>query len=74
MRVTDNDVILVIDGQVAINLIVLAAGVIDRILIRTGGDGLVVARSNVFVQVLEIFLMEEPASIETAEQWSPPVD
>ena len=64
VSVADDVVLVVIDGEVAINLVVLVNSVVDGILVGTE-DGWIVLISvldDVLVYVFEIFSNEKPNS------------
>jgi len=64
VSVTDNIVFVVIDGEMAINLVVLIDSVVDAVLVGTE-DGWIIFISvpdDVLVYVFEIFSNEKPNS------------
>ena len=64
MSVTDNVVFVVIDGEMAINLVVLVNSVVDGVLICTEDRWIVFIAvfDDVLVYVFQIFTNEEPNS------------
>jgi hypothetical protein len=64
VSITDDIVFLVIDGEMAINLVVLVDSIVDGVLICTE-DGWIVfvaVFNDVLVYILEILTNEEPNS------------
>jgi len=64
MSITDNVVFVVIDDEVAINLVVLVNSIVDSVLICTQDRWIVFIAvfNDVFVYISEILTNEEPNS------------
>jgi len=62
VSITDDVVFVVIDGEMAINLVVLVDSVVDAVLIRTEDHGLIAVLGDVLVNIFEIVAHEEPNS------------
>ena len=64
VSVTDDVVIVVIDGEMAINLVVLVDSVVDAVLVGTEDCWIVLIAvlDDVLVHVFEIFSHEKPNS------------
>jgi len=64
VSITDDVVFVVIDGEMAINLVVLVDSVVDAVLIRAEDRRIVFIAvfDDVLVYIFEIFTNEEPNS------------
>jgi hypothetical protein len=64
VSITDDIVFLVIDGEVAINLVVLVDAIVDGVLICTENGWIVFVAvfDDILVYILEILTNEEPNS------------
>ena len=64
MSVTDNIVFVVIDGEMAINLVALVNSVVDAVLVGTEDSRIVLIAvlNDVLIYVFDIFSNEKPNS------------
>jgi len=64
VSITDDIVFLVIDGEVAINLVILVDAIVDGVLICTENGWIVFVAvfDDILVYILEILTNEEPNS------------